>query len=297
MNSIVSNNKKIENTKEKEYIKFINFGKLYSKENTFLSNSDNFINELKKDLGLKFADKPQYIIDKKYDSKQQKVVLREEKLVFTKLDSSNEYFFGTFSRVSNNKDVLTDIIDNTSQEKISPDSIYFEHNTLFYIDFERQAVSFIKTNHIKNVYPFLELFINDNNILNIGIAPLVKTEKEIQESIITQVEITCATTEIDPNAEFVEMKNLEKMGCKVKDYKLSVSLENTKTSFSKNLLAFCSRNKKKLKKMSISTSNENIDLLTNTFTKSVPIKLNNNYEQDYSTIQYALRNELIKAIQ
>lgn len=192
---------------------------------------------------------------------------------------------------------MTDIIDNRSQEKINPDSIYFEHNTLFYIDFENEAISFIKTNHIKNVYPFLELFINDNNILNIGIAPLVKTEKEIQESVITQVDITCATTEIDPNTKFVEMKNLEKMGCKVKDYKLTVSLENIKTSFSSNLLNFCNKNRKNFKKLSISTLNEDIDLLTNTFTKSVPIKLHNNYEQDYSTIQYALKIELLKAIQ
>ena len=49
--------------------------------------------------------------------------------------------------------------------------------------------------------------------------------------------------------------------------------------------------------MSIFTLNENIDLLTNTFTKTVPIKLKNNYEQDYSTIEYTLKSELFKAIQ
>lgn len=40
-----------------------------------------------------------------------------------------------------------------------------------------------------------------------------------------------------------------------------------------------------------------IDLLTNTYTKSVPIKLNNNYEQDYQTIEFTLKSELLKAIQ
>lgn len=49
--------------------------------------------------------------------------------------------------------------------------------------------------------------------------------------------------------------------------------------------------------MSISTLNEDIDLISNTFTKSIPIKLNNNYEQDYSTIESTLRLELFNAIQ
>ncbi len=297
MKNHFSKSEVLETVKEKEYKKYINFGKLYLKENTFLANDNNYITELKANLNSKFTNTNEYVIDKKYDAKQETVVSREEKLVFTKLDSSENHFFGTFSRVSNNKDVLTDIIDNTSQEKINPDSIYFEHNTLFYIDFKNSAISFIKTNHIKNVYPFLELFINDNNILNIGIAPLIKKEEELQEAVITQVEIACATTEINSNTDFVEMKNLEKMGCKIKDYKLIVSLENVKKHFSSNLLNFRNKNRKDLKKISISTLDENIDLLTNTFTKSVPIKLHNNYEQDYSTIQHALKVELLKAIQ
>ena len=49
--------------------------------------------------------------------------------------------------------------------------------------------------------------------------------------------------------------------------------------------------------MSISTFNEDIDLLTNRFTKSVPIKLSNNYETDFSTIENTLKVELLKAIQ
>ena len=198
-------------------------------------------------------------------------------------------FFGTFTRISNNKDVLTNIIDNKSNEKIDPNSIYFEYNTLFYIDYQRKAISFIKTEHIRNVYPFLETFLNNNNFLNIKIAPLIKTEEEIKESIITQVEIACARAEVNSNTDFVDLKNLEKMGCIVKNYKLSVNLENVKSNFSGSLLGFCNKNRKIVKKMSISTLNEDIDLLTNTYTKSVPIKLNNNYEQDYQTIEFTLQ--------
>lgn len=91
MKSVVS--KAFETTKEKEYKKYINFGKLFSKENTFLANSDNFITELKRNLNSKFIHNNEYIIDKKYDAKQDKVVSREEKLVFTKLDSSIRIFF------------------------------------------------------------------------------------------------------------------------------------------------------------------------------------------------------------
>lgn len=297
MESVVSNEQNIETTKEKEYKKFINFGSLYIAESTFSSNEDNFIQELRKEIDSNFRNSNKYIIDKMYDSKQDKIIDRNEKLEFTRLSSDNEHFFGTFTRISNTKDVLTNIVDNKSNEKIDPSSIYFEYNTLFYIDYQKKAISFIKTEHIRNVYPFLEIFLNNNNFLNIKIAPLIKTEEEIKESVITQVEVTCARTEINSNTDFVELNNLEKMGCKVKDYKLTVSLENVKSSFSTKLLDFRNKNKENVKKMSISTSNEDIDLLTNTYTKSVPIKLNNNYEQDYHTIEFTLKNELLKAIQ
>lgn len=49
--------------------------------------------------------------------------------------------------------------------------------------------------------------------------------------------------------------------------------------------------------MSITTFDEAIDLLTNSFTKSVPIKLSNNYEKDFSIIENTLKTELLKAIQ
>lgn len=42
--------KDIKATKEKEYKKYINFGRLQLKEPTLLSNEDNFINEMKKSL-------------------------------------------------------------------------------------------------------------------------------------------------------------------------------------------------------------------------------------------------------
>ena len=289
--------KSVETTKEKEYKKYINFGKLYLKENSLSTNSSNYIEELRKDLINKFANSGKYIVDTKFDSKQNKLVAREEKLIFSKISSDENYFFGTFARVSNSKDVLTDIVDNESKEKIDPEKIYFEYNTLFYIDFKNSAISFIKTSHIKNVYPFLELFINNNNLLNIGIAPLIKDEEEIHNSVITQLDITCARTEINSNTDFIELKKLENMGCVVKDYKLTLSLENANSNFTRKLLNFRNKNKKGIKKMSISTLSEDIDLLTNTFTKSVPIKLTNNYEQNYAAIQYTLQTELIKAIQ
>lgn len=297
MSSQVSSKNNIETTKEKEYKKYINFGKLYISDSTFLSNESNYINKLKDDINLKFKKSNQYSIDKMYDRKLDKIVDKDEKLEFTKLSSSENHFFGTFTRVSNNKDVLTDIIDNKSNEKIDPNTIYFEYNTLFYIDFSNSAISFIKTQHIKNVYPFLETFLNNNNFLNIKIAPLLKTEEEIKDSIITQVEVTYSRTAINPNTDFIDLKTLEKMGCTVGDYKLSVSLKEVKNNFSAKLLNFRKKNSKNIKKLSILTQSENIDLMTNTFTKSVPIKLNNNYEKDYRTIENTLSLELSKAIE
>lgn len=289
--------KDIKATKEKEYKKYINFGRLQLKEPTLLSNEDNFINEMKKSLEKKFTTGTEYILDKVYDPQTESLVARDEKLSFKKITSSDDHFFGTFSRYSTTKDVLTDIVDNQSKQKIDPDSIYFEHNTLFYIDYALKSISFIKTEHIKNVYPFLEAFINNNNLLNISIIPLKKDDSEIIKSSITELEIALATVDIPQNQSFVGLRGLEKMGCKVKNYKLKVSLDATNSNFSQKLLNFRSKNKDNIKKMSISTFNEDIDLLTNRFTKSVPIKLSNNYETDFSTIENILKSELFKAIQ
>lgn len=288
---------KTNNRKEKEYKKFINFGKIGLKEHSIICNEDNYIEKMKEDLNSKFINSNQYTVDTIYDSKQNKIIETNESLIFTKIIADNTHFFGTFSRISNNKDVLTNIIENTSRQKIDPNSIYFEHNTLFYIDFNTCAISFIKTNHIKNVYPLIELLLNRNNMLNLKIIPLIKSETEIQKTIIQQVEMTCAIVEIDQNKDFVGLSNLENMGCKIKDYTLKLSLSETKPHFSNNLLNFKNNNKTSLKKISISTQNEDIDLLTNTFTKSVGIMLSNNYEQDYSIIENTLREELLKAIQ
>lgn len=281
---------------EKDYKKFINFGKIYLFEPSLTCTDDNFIIEIKEDLNSKFSESNKYIISEIFDTKQEKTIERSEKLVFTRLNNSNSHFFGTFSRISNSKDVLTDIVDNESNEKIDPNSIYFEHNTLFYIDFDNSAISFIKTNHIKNVYPFLESFLNNNNFLNLKIAPLVKTESEIENSTITGLQASFANVTTDYKADFVELNKLEQMGCKIKEYKIELSLKEVNTSFPKNLLSFRSKNKQNLKKISISTLNEDIDLLSNTFTKSVPIRLSNNYEKDYAVIENTLKNELLKAI-
>lgn len=297
MDGVVSNVKNIENTKEKEYKKYINFGKLHLKEDTLISNETTFIDEMKKNFKSKFMHSNEYVLDKIYDPKTKSLVDREEKLSFRKITSSDDHFFGTFSRFSTNKDVLTDIVDNQSNEKIDPDTIYFEHNTLFYIDYGSKSISFIKTEHIKNVYPFLEAFINNNNILNISIIPLVKNDKEIIESVITELEIALASVDIKQDQSFVGLSNLEKMGCKVKNYRLKVTLDTVNSCFSSKLLNFRSKNRENIKKMSISTINEDIDLLTNRFTKSVPIKLSNNYEKDFSTIESTLKFELLKAIQ
>ena len=291
-------NKPISNdTKEKEYKKFINFGKLYPFESTFFSNEENLIDEIKKDIEKKFKNSDKYIIDTRFDAKSNKIIPREEKLTYTKIDSSDDYFFGTFIRTSNSQDVLTNIKYNESNEKIDPNQIYFEYNTLFYIDYKNRAISFIKTEHIRNVYPLIETFFNNNNFLNVKIAPLIKSEEEIKQSIITKVDIAFSRVSINPNVNFVEMKNLEQMGCKVKNYKITVSLEEVKNNFANKLLNFRNQNKDNVKKMSISTLNEDIDLLTNTYTKSVPIKLTNNYEEDYNVIENILREELFKAIQ
>lgn len=48
MHNLVSSEQTIETTKEKEYKKFINFGKLSLIEPSLLVNDSNFVDEIKK---------------------------------------------------------------------------------------------------------------------------------------------------------------------------------------------------------------------------------------------------------
>ena len=113
-----NNNQKECITKEKEYKKFINFGKLSLSQPSLIVNEDNFIEQIKKDINSKFNNSNEYIISTSFDPTSQKVIPREEKLVFTKFKTIVIItFFGTFSKVSNNKDVLTNIMYSESNEK------------------------------------------------------------------------------------------------------------------------------------------------------------------------------------
>ena len=114
------------NTKEKEYKKFINFGTLYPFESTFFSNEENLMDEIKKDIEKKFKKSNKYVIDTMYDSNSNKIISRKEKLTYTKIDSSDDYFFGTVIRTANSQDVITNKKYNESDEKKDTNQRYFE---------------------------------------------------------------------------------------------------------------------------------------------------------------------------
>lgn len=68
MHNLVSSEQTIETTKEKEYKKFINFGKLSLIEPSLLVNDSNFVDEIKKDLKVKFSNSSEYTIDTFFDT-------------------------------------------------------------------------------------------------------------------------------------------------------------------------------------------------------------------------------------
>lgn len=281
-------NKPISNdTKEKEYKKFINFGKLYPFESTFFSNEENLIDEIKKDIEKKFKNSDKYIIDTRFDAKSNKIIPREEKLTYTKIDSSDDYFFGTFIRTSNSQDVLTNIKYNESNEKIDPNQIYFEYNTLFYIDYKNRAISFIKTEHIRNVYPFLETFFNNNNFLNVKIAPLIKSEEEIKSMIANSFSLTF----YDNSNKYIGLKQSSLFDCEFGELTIKAKLKDKNKNIMKNLINVFKRNSD-VKSLSASTDSEDIDILKSSFTKHVTIELSKNYKNDLDRIKQTLAKEL-----
>ena len=95
--------------------------------------------------------------------------------------------------------------------------------------------------------------------------------------------------------EFVELKDIDKSDCEFGEYTVSAKLNKVSKSFLPQLIKRF-KDKSSLKKLAVSTENEDVDLIKNIFTKQVSIELTKNYKNDLDKIKNILKSELLKII-
>lgn len=209
---------------------------------------------------------------------------------FEKISLDTQHIFASICKTSD-LDVLTEI-KNKDGIKIEEDTDFIlESYTYFYIDFKNFGLSVIKTQKIPSADGYIKNLINNNSVINLSIEPFKKSDKEIKDMIINSFSMSF----YDNSDNFVELKNIDKNDCEISSFTFSAKLKKVKKNFVSDLLSKYRENKD-IKKISVSTDTEEIDLIKNIFTKQVSIQLTKDYKKDFSRIEETLNKELIKII-
>lgn len=209
-----------------------------------------------------------------------------EDVSFEKISIDKNHFFGCIHRNST-IDILTEI-KSKSDITLEAEDIILESSTYFYVDLNNLGMSVIKTQKIPNPERFIEKLIYNKSALNINMAAFRKSDAEIKSLLATSFTMTFCSD------DFVALSGIDKADCEFKEYTLSAKLKNSSPSFIKKILEY--KNNSTLKKLSVSTNNEDVDLIKNIFTKQVSIELTKNYKNDLDKIKNTLSQELLKIV-
>lgn len=255
----------------KKYKKLINFYQI--------EISPSFVNQSKTNSQLLFE-----IFSTVFLNKESIII---EEINYEKISMDSNHFFGCIHRISS-IDILTEI---KSKSNISFDEadVFLESSTYFYIDFLNLGMSVIKTQKIPSAYELIQNFITQKSVLNIEIIPFKKSEDEIKQLSITSMSMKFQ------DEEFVELKDINKSDCEFSEYTFSAKLKKVSSGFVPKLLSKF-KDKTSLKKLTVSTDTEDIDLIKSIFTKHVSIELTENYKNDLDRIKSVLYEELLKII-
>ena len=273
--------------------KSVNFGEICLTSETVGVTEDNLPEVLRGRIASLFKEKDEIIFENFYDANLDSVI-NKDKLIFTKINFDNEHFFGNLTKETTEKDILTDVKSKELNEILNPDELIFEHNTLFYIDFKTCSTSFIKTRNIMNVYPIIKTLLTYNTVYNIDVIPFKKSDTEIINSQINKIEMSF----VDKNCRYKGLNEIDELGCDITNYTFNLQVIQKSKNFSEKFLDLIrKKDKSELKRVSISTQNEDIDLLTNLFTKQVSIILDKDYKENFVTIENTLSVQLFEAVQ
>ncbi len=208
---------------------------------------------------------------------------------FEKISLDENHFFGCIYKTSE-IDILTNLKNNKTHNNISIDDIIMENFTYFYIDFNNLFISSIKTQKIQSIDSYMRDLLESKNSLNLRIAPLEKNEEEMKELNAKSINISFYNAD-----KYVGLKDTRKFDCQFESLKLEAKVKSHGNNFIKNLKNYFTSNSD-VKRISISTNDEDIDILKNVFTKHVSIELSKDYFKDLSIIENKLSEELSKVI-
>lgn len=210
-----------------------------------------------------------------------------DEINYEKISMNSNHFFGCVHRTSS-IDILTEI-KSKSNISLEDADVFLESSTYFYIDFSNLGMSVIKTQKIPNAYEIIQNFISNKSSLNIEIVPFKKSDEEIKQLSITSISLKFQ------DEDFVELKDINKNDCEFSEYTFSAKLKQVSSGFIPKLLTKF-KDKPSVKKLTVSTDNEEIDLIRSIFTKQVSIELTENYKNDLDRIKNVLCSELLKIV-
>lgn len=221
--------------------------------------------------------------------KNQKIVSSGE-MTFEKITLDSNHIFASICR-KNDIDVLTEIRNNKENKMVDTDDFILESYTYFYIDFKKMGASVIKTQKIQFPDRNIESLIKRKSSINLSLEAFKKSNREIEDMRINKISLSF----YDNAQDFIELKNINHDDCEITDFKFEAKLGKVKKNFVSSIMKQYKDNKK-VKKLSVSSDTEEIDLIKSIFTKQVSIELTKDYKKDFCKIEETLKNELFKII-
>lgn len=219
-----------------------------------------------------------------------KDIVSNEGITFEKITLDDNHIFASICRTSD-LDVLTEIKNSKGTEIEDTSDFILESYTYFYINFKEMGVSVIKTQKIPSPDGYIKSLISSNSFINLSLEPFKKSDNEIKEMLINKISLSF----YDNSQDFIELKHIDSEDCEISDFKFEAKLKKVKKNFVSNLINKY-KNSKELKKLSVSSDTEEVDLIKSIFTKQVSIELTKDYKKDFSKIEETLKNELLKII-
>lgn len=214
-------------------------------------------------------------------------IVYNEGITFEKISLDTDHIFASICRTSD-LDILTEI---RNSKGIEVEDIILESYTYFYIDFNQMGVSVIKTQKIPVTDGYIKNLITSNSYINLSLEPFKKSDTEIKSMAINKFSLTF----FDNSNDFIELKNINKDDCELSEFKIEARLKKVNPNFVSDLISKY-KNAKEIKKISISSDTEEVDIIKSIFTKQVSIELTKDYKKDFSKIEETLKNELFKII-
>lgn len=219
-----------------------------------------------------------------------KDIFSNEGITFEKITLDDNHIFASICRTSD-LDVLTEIKNSKGTEIEDTSDFVLESYTYFYIDFNQMGVSVIKTQKIPSPDVYIKSLIGNHSYIHISLEPFKKNDNEIKNMAINKMSLSF----YDNSQNFIELKHINGEDCEISEFKFEAKLKKVKNNFVSDLINKY-KNNKEIKKLSVSSDTEEVDLIKSIFTKQVSIELTKDYKKDFYKIEEALKNELLKII-